>query len=34
MEMCSHETAAFLFVLLSDIHPLERPKGLCILPLL
>jgi len=34
MEMCSHETAAFLFVLLSDIHPLEHPKGLCILPLL
>ena len=34
MEMCSHKTAEFLFILPSDIHPLERPKGLCILPLL
>jgi len=34
LEMCSHETAAFLFVLLSDIHSLERPKRLCRLPLL
>jgi len=34
MAICSHETAAFLFVLLSNIHPLECPKGLCILPLL
>ena len=34
MEMCSHETVAFLFIVPSGIHPLERPKGLCILPLL
>jgi len=32
METCSHETAAFLFALLSDIHSLALPKGLSILP--
>ena len=32
--MCSHEIAAFIFVLPSDIHPLGHPKWLCILNLL